>query len=199
MSFDRDALKEAKNVFIALAQELECDVNQFPVKGLDFLDRVSAYKQYSSFKFIHKKDIMKEILKTKDKSENIITPEEFINWYTSNALKEILFQKTIDEQKYYIEDLTKLYYSLGGNNEGISKDHIQEYLKWYLKKYSVDIDLTKSTTKEIKSLDPENEAEEIMEYLAQDKDILTLEEFVNIMTCTTPDRLIGREELREHH
>lgn len=189
---ERDTFQEAKNVFIVLCQEFGLDSYNIPVEALKKLDSCSEYMKYSSFKFIRKKDIIKEILKGKE--DDVITYQEFVNWYTGNALKEILYQKTIDEQKYYIEDLTKIYYALGGDSQGIKKDTIKRYLKDYLRIYG-DSDIGTSTIK--KPTDSDKECEEIMDFLAQDKEIITLNEFVNIMTCQTPDKIIGREELAQ--
>ncbi|MCQ2816237.1 MAG: hypothetical protein MJ252_03120 [archaeon] len=194
--------QEAVEIFKFLLQAFDIEGSQLPVKALDYLDRVGGYQKLSTFNFIKKKDIIKTILNEREE-ENLaepITVQEFISWYSQNALKELLYQRTMDQQKFYIEDLTKLYLSLGGREEGIPSKNIriltEQYVEVIKDKYQRLRQTNQIGEKErIERLDPEQEFKEIFDFLAESEDIITLEEFVNIMACATPDSQFGMIEL----
>lgn len=166
-----DILEEAKNVFICLCTEFKLEDYKLPVSKF-YSSEGSQFLKYTSFKFIQNPEKIRELVKDKDPTTDTIEAQEFINWYTKNAINELLYQKTIEEQKNYTKDLTKLYYALGGDSNGISKDKIKKYLREYFKENNDN------------SVDPDNECKEIMDFLAGEKDVLTLSDFINVMTSS---------------
>ena len=98
-----------------------------------------------------------------------ITKDEFIDLFAGLTLEHVLFEDKIDEQRFYVEDLTKLFLYLSGNKN--LKNSIKKYYKNKLPNVNLD-----------------TECNEILELLSSDGEQISIEDFVNIMTCLTPKK-----------
>ena len=110
--------------------------------------------------------------------------ESFVNYFSGKELKEILFEYTLDEKKNKIEILTDLYGMIGGNSEGIEKDKLVNSLQkfYHLCKYPNDpFELKNINDNDIKKK-AEEEANEIIEFLSEDNENISLNDFINMMT-----------------
>ena len=110
--------------------------------------------------------------------------ESFVNYFSGKELKEILFEYTLDEKKNKIEILTDLYGMIGGNSEGIEKDKLVNSLQkfYHLCKYPNDpFELKNINDNDIKKK-AEEEANEIIEFLSENNENISLNDFINMMT-----------------
>lgn len=121
--------------------------------------------------FILLRTSIEQITKTGNSTKKI-TREEFIKLICGNYIKDVLFDNDISGKRFYIEDLTQLYISLGGSLEGINKKDLLKNIKE---------DFTNN-----KKNNFQEECEEILRYLSSEKsEVITLDDFVNIVTSDT--------------
>lgn len=172
-----DQLKvEAAQVYKTL-NELCNRVSDSPSPDLNFIDLkklkyLSKEADIPVLDFLLKRESICQI-NSAGKASYTISEDDFINLFSGEKLQEVLYQNQLEEQRFYVEDLTQLYTILGGDEDGISRDK----LKSNIEKYINDNNL---------QLDASEECKEVLDLLASNNDTITLEDFVNMMTCQTP-------------
>lgn len=111
---------------------------------------------------------------------------EFKGLVSGKNTKEELFgvtNNTIDSKRQNIETYTKLYFLMGGNNEGISRDNLARCI-------ALSVNFSNNPEEMITKDTPINYneyytvAETIIKNLGRTRsDLLTPEDFINIMTA----------------
>lgn len=111
-------------------------------------------------------------------NKEIFNKQDFINFATGKNFKDLIFENdNINEKRFEIENYSMLYELLGGNKDGIKKNDIISCIE------NAYFSLNNS---EIPKKQLEKEIEEIMTYLSTDEEKLSMNDFLNIMTCNTP-------------
>ena len=141
-----------------------------------FLKLVTQYKLIDSLKNENSHKIA---------SHNIVFNEdEFVNFITGQNTKDLLFEDNLDlnQKRFKIDDYAKIYELLAGNHSVISRDVLKKNIKEVLESMSPDGDKNDPTIDQV----AEEQANEIIELLASREEGLTPEDFMNIMTSSTP-------------
>ena len=111
--------------------------------------------------------------------------------FSGKDLKNILFESSLEEKKDKVELLTNLYGMIGGNNNGITKENLIKSLKNF---YSLIKNVKDKNDNEINKK-AEKEAEEIIEFLGEDAQSISLNDFINMMTSDSHYDNIPEEDL----
>ena len=129
---------------------------------------------------------------------NSFNEKNFVDFFSGKDLKNILFESTIDEKKEKVEILTNLYGMIGGNKENINKKNLVESLKIFynmIKYPDTHFKLDKINDRDIID-QAEKEANEIIEFLGDDGQNITLNDFINIMTSECRYENIPSEDIK---
>lgn len=121
-----------------------------------------------------------------DKSYNVkFNEESFCQFVSGKEIKNVIYGKTLPEQKDEIEEFYKLYILMGGTMDGISKESLNKCITNTFKLYGDPEGYMKSTfNADLEKLNYNREAEDMIKTLGRyQDDKLTLEDFMNIMTC----------------
>ena len=117
--------------------------------------------------------------------------KNFVDFFSGKDLKNILFESSLEEKKDKVELLTNLYGMIGGNNNGITKENLIKSLKNFYSLIKNDKD---KNDNEINKK-AEKEAEEIIEFLGEDAQSISLNDFINMMTSDSHYDNIPDEDL----
>ena len=117
-------------------------------------------------------NIMENKIKDGLNSE-VFTEAKFKDFLSGKELKQTLFDSTLIEKKDKIELLTKLFYVLGGDSNGISKDKLSQAIRKFYSVLNVD-------TNNGALID--RQTEEVLELLGNSDNSISLNDFTNIMT-----------------
>ena len=112
--------------------------------------------------------------------KRVLSSDEFVHFITGKDIKELIFEndKLIDK-RFKTEEYYKLYELMGGTKNGLSKENLKKCLKIAYE--------TLNGNDSVDSRTIENEANELVEYLAsENEDGISLKNFVNVMTSNTP-------------
>ena len=177
MASNQQLTSEARQVFKnlkALCDKVYTESNSPDIQfdALRKLKYLSKEQDIPVLDFLLRRQSIYQI-NTQGEAKYSISQEEFIELFSGEYLREAIYRTNIEEQRYYVEDLTKLYMILGGQDDGISASK----LKTNLSKYFSENQIEGSASKE---------CQEIIDLLGSENDKITLEDFVNIMTCQTP-------------
>ena len=103
----------------------------------------------------------------------VFTETKFKDFLSGKELKETLFNSTLIEKKDKVELLTKLFYVLGGDSNGISKDKLAQAISKFYSMFNVD-------TRNGELIN--NQTDEVIELLGDNGNNISLNDFINIMT-----------------
>lgn len=142
-------------------------------------------------------DIIHKALKGENKVSDY-KQESFVDIVSGKNIHDIIFNKNLEEKKDYIEEMTDLFYMMGGTKEGIRKDKLRENLKMFFAMNESPTDylngnFTASTEINERA---KHEAEEICELLGSKKDIITVEDFIHVMTSDAGIEELFPEDLK---
>ena len=184
--------KEANDIInhIITICEIEVKSEEDKVFSLDFIrDLITLYKGNSkdnaariistwNFPNAIENDLVKD-----GKYDVLLSKKELRDIITGKFLKDkLLFDSyTLELKRKNVEEYSKLFILLGGNEKGLSKEAIKKCL--------ATADAFSSNPKELLkgeiSIDLnafKNEAEDIFKVLGSDQEFITIKDFVNIMT-----------------
>jgi hypothetical protein len=103
----------------------------------------------------------------------VFTETKFKDFLSGKELKETLFNSTLIEKKDKVELLTKLFYVLGGDSNGISKDKLAQAISKFYSMFNVDTRNGELINKQ---------TDEVIELLGDNGNNISLNDFINIMT-----------------
>ena len=103
----------------------------------------------------------------------VFTETKFKDFLSGKELKETLFNSTLIEKKDKVELLTKLFYVLGGDSNGISKDKLAQAISKFYSMLNVDTRNGELINKQ---------TDEVIELLGDNGNNISLNDFINIMT-----------------
>lgn len=112
--------------------------------------------------------------------KRVLSLEEFTHFITGKGIKELLFENdNLSEKRFKTEEYYKLYELMGGNKSGITKDKLTHCVKVAYESLHPNENIDNNVINQ--------EVDEIFEYLSSDdKECLTIQDFMNIMTSNTP-------------
>jgi hypothetical protein len=183
--------KTARQLFNDLLKELE-----EPGKTEISLDKLRGVMSMYSNKANLKDDVIQIIFKyhlpqlllkneIKDKGYDIkLNEQAFCDFFTGKEMKNILFNKNLDNKRNEVEELQNLYKLMGGNKDGISLETLNKDLTKALKLHlDPGTYLKESYDPSREDLAWNGEAKEIIDLLSRSKNNgISLEDFVNVMT-----------------
>ncbi len=153
-----------------VADKKTADIQFDDLKKLKYLSKEA---EIPVLDFLLKRQTIYQI-NNDNKPKYSITEDEFVDLFSGSQLYDVLYKYPIDEQRLYVEDLSQLYTILGGDEEGIDNEKLKENIEKYITDNNLGMDATQ-------------ECREIFDLLASKDDVITLEDFVNMMTCQTPE------------
>jgi hypothetical protein len=103
----------------------------------------------------------------------VFTEAKFKDFLSGKELKETLFNSNLVEKKDKVELLTKLFYVLGGDSNGISKDKLAQAISKFYSMFNVDTRNGELINKQ---------TDEVIELLGDNGNNISLNDFINIMT-----------------
>ena len=103
----------------------------------------------------------------------VFTETKFKDFLSGKELKETLFNSSLIEKKDKIELLTKLFYVLGGDSNGISRDKLAQAISKFYSIFNVDIQNNALINQQ---------TDEVLELLGDSDNNISLSDFTNIMT-----------------
>jgi len=183
--FEKITEDEAKSIFQELCK-LNDNQNQI---DLNFIRRLLAINNnnYSKtfLKFLTQYKLIDEMRQGKFNKENlhnvVFNEEEFVNFLTGKDSKELIFDNNSDlnQKRFRIDDYAKLYELMDGTQNGINKNDLKKNIAEVLRL------LSQNEKEDMIDIIAEEQAKEIIELLGSNKDSLTPEDFMNIMTSNS--------------
>lgn len=199
-SVEKKMQEDSKTVYSNLMESLIKDSENIPseitVKQIGealetFSDKVNISQNTKNTILNYK--LVDNIIEGKVTSYNPSSFDEknFVDFFSGKDLKNILFESSLDEKKDKVELLTNLYGMIGGNNNGITKENLIKSLKNF---YSLIKNDKNNNDNEINKK-AEKEAEEIIEFLGENAESISLNDFINMMTSDSHYDNIPEEDL----
>jgi hypothetical protein len=199
-SVEKKMQEDSKTVYSNLMESLIKDSENIPseitVKQIGealetFSDKVNISQNTKNTILNYK--LVDNIIEGKVTSYNPSSFDEknFVDFFSGKDLKNILFECSLDEKKDKVELLTNLYGMIGGNNNGITKENLIKSLKNF---YSLIKNDKNNNDNEINKK-AEKEAEEIIEFLGENAESISLNDFINMMTSDSHYDNIPDEDL----
>ncbi len=199
-SVEKKMQEDSKTVYSNLMESLIKDSENTPseitVKQIGealetFSDKVNISQNTKNTILNYK--LVDNIIEGKVTSYNPSSFDEknFVDFFSGKDLKNILFECSLDEKKDKVELLTNLYGMIGGNNNGITKENLIKSLKNF---YSLIKNDKNNNDNEINKK-AEKEAEEIIEFLGENAESISLNDFINMMTSDSHYDNIPDEDL----
>ncbi len=138
---------------------------------------IPFYKIASSYNFVN--GIKDGTFNKNTYNNELFNEQDFVNYITGKHFKDLIFENdNMNEKRFEVENYAMLYELLGGDKDGIKKEDIKSCIK------EAYFALNNSEIPENKL---EKEIDEIMNYLSTDEENkLSMNDFLNIMTCNTP-------------
>lgn len=129
-------------------------------------------------------EFMAYMVNIKETEDFDVTEKDFCDFVTGQNLKKLLFEATTEERISRSEKITKLYYLLKGNENGISAEHLKHYLNEFME-YLIDPDGFLENGEKIEREYCRKETEKLIKIIATSDNSLTLEDFINAVTGKT--------------
>jgi hypothetical protein len=189
--FQNTVYRRGRQIFQFLCNELdpgskEIDLDQLRV--FLYIHKTKANLNDPILKLICSYHLPEKLLKNEvsDSTYNLkLNEEQFCNFICGRELKSVLFEENIDQKRKHIEEITNLYFLLGGDIQGLSKQKLSSKISRVMKLYYNPEVYFEETYEPNDEKDVyQGEAGEIIDQLSTDSnEKLSLKDFINLMTA----------------
>lgn len=180
----------------------ESKTNEITIEKLSFI--ISLYGKSANMTpsiqdIILKYNLPNSIMENRIKNgnnPNSFTQETFMDFLTGKDVKDTLFNSNLNDKRKKVELLTSIFYVLGGTKEGISLHNLEKNLvTFYAMLTEPDSYLSGKEGSGKYNEFAKKTIGEIEELLGSKDGMITLNDFINMMTSESNYNTIEDEEL----